>query len=145
MYPDLPRLALSIRQPWVWAILNLDKRIENRTWSTKIRGPICLHAAKGMKDSEFQDFIDFLDDIRPLPSDLEMRRRKTRILGELTPRGGIVATAELVDCGNHFAGDDWFHGPYGFKLANIQPVPFIKVRGLQQFFDWRAQLGGGAS
>jgi hypothetical protein len=24
--------ALSIKQPWVWAILNVGKDIENRTW-----------------------------------------------------------------------------------------------------------------
>ncbi|MGN6422004.1 MAG: hypothetical protein ACTHLA_01705 [Asticcacaulis sp.] len=84
-HPEIPRLALSIRQPWIWAMLNMDKRIENRMWLTNKRGPIALHAAKGMKDSEFHDFIDFIDEIRPLDSALAMRHRKTHILGELPP------------------------------------------------------------
>lgn len=29
-------LALSIRQPWVWAILNASKDVENRDWGAKV-------------------------------------------------------------------------------------------------------------
>lgn len=29
---DIPRLALSVRQPWPWAILHAGKDIENRSW-----------------------------------------------------------------------------------------------------------------
>lgn len=31
---DLPEFALSIRQPWAWAIVYAGKDIENRTWPT---------------------------------------------------------------------------------------------------------------
>jgi hypothetical protein len=37
--------ALSIRQPWVWAIVHAGKDIENRTWWTPYRGPVLIHAA----------------------------------------------------------------------------------------------------
>jgi len=55
---DLVRMismkALSIRQPWLHAILTEGKDIENRTWQTKHRGWIALHASgKPMKDVEF--------------------------------------------------------------------------------------------
>lgn len=39
--------ALSIQQPWVWAILHAGKRVENRTWGHAYRGPLALHASKG--------------------------------------------------------------------------------------------------
>lgn len=39
--------ALSIRQPWAWLIVNGYKSIENRTWNTRIRGTILIHAGKG--------------------------------------------------------------------------------------------------
>lgn len=29
---DLPELALSVRQPWAWAIIHAGKDIENRSW-----------------------------------------------------------------------------------------------------------------
>ena len=36
--------ALSIRHPWVDLILAGSKTIEIRTWSTRYRGPVLLHA-----------------------------------------------------------------------------------------------------
>ncbi len=43
---------LSIRQPWAWLIVNGYKDIENRTWSTRFRGKVLIHAGKnGMKAS----------------------------------------------------------------------------------------------
>lgn len=38
--------ALSIIQPWAWAIMEAGKDIENRTWPTPYRGPLVIHAAK---------------------------------------------------------------------------------------------------
>ncbi len=38
--------ALSIKQPWAWAIVNGYKTIENRTWKTKFRGAFLIHASK---------------------------------------------------------------------------------------------------
>lgn len=39
--------ALSIRQPWAWAILHAGKRIENREWrgGCSYRGPVLIHAS----------------------------------------------------------------------------------------------------
>ena len=37
--------ALSIKQPWVHAILREGKNIENRTWQRDYRGWIALHAS----------------------------------------------------------------------------------------------------
>ena len=52
---DLPPLALSVRQPWAWAILHGGKVIENRSLGAiragnMVPGHICLHAAAGMTD-----------------------------------------------------------------------------------------------
>lgn len=38
--------ALSIRQPWAWAILLGSKDVENRSWKTSYRGRFWVHAAK---------------------------------------------------------------------------------------------------
>ena len=37
--------ALTIRQPWVHAILREGKNIENRTWHVTYRGWVAIHAA----------------------------------------------------------------------------------------------------
>lgn len=35
---DIPHLALSVRQPWAWAIIHAGKDIENRTWQAVNHG-----------------------------------------------------------------------------------------------------------
>jgi len=47
---DLPVKALSIRQPWVWAILNAGKRVENRP--ATVVGVIVEIVKEGIGDVE---------------------------------------------------------------------------------------------
>lgn len=37
---------LTVRQPWAWLLVNGHKDIENRSWPTKYRGPLLIHAAQ---------------------------------------------------------------------------------------------------
>jgi len=43
--------ALSIRQPWAFAIFRLGKDIENRTWATAHRGLLVIHAASRVAEN----------------------------------------------------------------------------------------------
>lgn len=38
--------ALTVRQPWAWALVFGPKRVENRSWSTTYRGELVIHAGK---------------------------------------------------------------------------------------------------
>jgi len=38
--------ALSIHQPWAWAIMAGRKAVENRSWPTKYRGDLLIHAGR---------------------------------------------------------------------------------------------------
>jgi len=133
---DLPRLALSIRQPWAWAIINCGKNIENRQWRTNRRGPICIHAAKGMTNADWEDAMDFIDVAFPVPLPSKFGRRASAIHSTDAKRGGIIGTAEIVDCVDDH-DSPWFAGRYGFVLRNVQPVEFIPCKGALGFFDWR--------
>ena len=55
-------------------------------------------------------------------------------------RGGIIGTAEIVDCIEQ-SDSPWFFGPYGLVLENVQPVDFIPVKGALGLFDWRTRMG----
>lgn len=44
--------ALSVKQPWAWAIIHAGKDIEKRTWRTDYRGPLLIHAGKFHVDRE---------------------------------------------------------------------------------------------
>jgi hypothetical protein len=38
--------ALSVQLPWAWWIMRCGKGVENRTWKTKYRGRILIHASR---------------------------------------------------------------------------------------------------
>lgn len=134
--PDLPDLALSIRQPWAWCILSIGKDIENRDWKTRLRGPICIHAAKGLTADEYEDCLSTVHQIS-----LTHPFEPGKVFPALKEfeRGGIVGTVEIVDCVGR-SDSPWFFGRYGFVLAKPQPVPFIPVKGQLGFFEWRKNL-----
>ena len=131
---NLPKLALSIRQPWIWAMFHAGKDIENRSWPTQVRGPICLHAAKGMTGRDIGEYEGaFGFDLAGVPADYS-----------ILPRGGIVGTAVIVDCVKE-SRSKWFFGAWGFVLRDIQSIDIIPVKGELGFFDWRKNLTQASS
>lgn len=122
--------AISIRQPWAWLIVAGHKDIENRTWRTPHRGPILIHAAKGMTKREYWDLWNCIElfsggehiDL-PKPEELQ--------------RGGIVGIADLVDIVPPYRRSSPWHmeGQQGFKLKNARPLPFIECKGMLQVFN----------
>ena len=142
---DLPTKALSIRQPWVWAILNAGKRVENRPRRFHYRGPICLHASshKDAKGAEWDACMSILDEMHGAFTMRELVNQQGRWSSASTSdeakRGGIVGTAEIVDLVEQ-SDSPWFFGPYGLVLENVRPVEFIPVKGALGLFDWRKNL-----
>lgn len=120
-------LALSIQQPWAWLIVNGYKRVENRTWATKVRGWFDVHAGQRFDAGGYEWVRLQLDIALPAPREFE--------------RGGIVGRANLADCIEANAAnagprrfDPWFFGPYGFVLDGAEPLPFRACRGRLGFF-----------
>ncbi|MDY6960283.1 MAG: ASCH domain-containing protein [Pseudomonadota bacterium] len=124
-------MALSVRQPWAWAIIYARKDIENRNWPTRFRGRFLVHASKGMTRDEYEDCLDTMCAISraaPFPKGLTLPT-----FDELE-RGGIVGSVDLVDCVSDHSSP-WFFGTYGFVLRNPEPLPFRPVRGALGFFS----------
>lgn len=64
----LPAQALSVRQPWAWAIVSGHKDIENRSAVAVSKGDmkpreICIHASKGMTQYEYDDAASFMREL----------------------------------------------------------------------------------
>ena len=128
---SLPNVALSIRQPWAWLIVNGHKDVENRTWRTNFRGPVLIHAGKAVDRAAHEDWYwgahpatgeyggDWVDKVRPPEGGFDL--------------GGIVGVAEVVDCVSS-SGSPWFCGPFGFVLRNARPLPFTPLKGALGFF-----------
>lgn len=124
-------LALSIRQPWAWAILRAGKDIENRDWPTKVRGRVLIHASKGMTQDEWADGFETIRSAgREDPRELYLNFPSFYAI----ERGGIVGEVEIVDCVDE-SESPWFFGRYGFVLRNPKPLPFVPYKGRLGFFE----------
>jgi hypothetical protein len=129
--------AISIRQPWAHFIVNGFKTVENRTWYMKHRGPLLIHASKGMTFKEQADAYRFACGettmraaMMPSTSDLQL--------------GGIVGIVDVVDCIANGSGAhpkmlpmdlQWFVGDYGIVMRNARVLPFAPYKGRLGLFE----------
>lgn len=126
---DLPRLALSVRQPWAWAILFGGKVIENRSIGA-IRsgrmtpGVICLHAASGMREDEYRYGHWRL-----------MRHGVNCPRPDHLPRGAIIGTIEVTGIVTK-SSSEWFGGEAGLTLTHPCPIEPIPCKGALGYFEW---------
>lgn len=148
--------ALSLTQPWATLIAIGEKRIETRNWSTKHRGPVAIHAAKGFPrkcvalcaEWPFEDAL--------------LRHREGWPKG--LPIGAIVAVARLVDVvptldffaenlmgrpnrrglltNTELAFGDYSLGRFGWLLADVRRLPEpIPCKGARGLWDVPAAIG----
>jgi hypothetical protein len=119
--------AISIVQPWAHLILHHGKDIENRTWLTRFRGRIAIHASKYVKSQDIDEAQDVLDQVDP-------QWNLTRMVnsGEIVT-GAIIGTVEIVDCVQK-SESPWFFGPFGWVLREprilAKPIPCKGSLGL---------------
>lgn len=126
---QLPDIALSVRQPWAWAVIYDGKDIENRTAAAVRHGMkpqrICIHASKGMTQDEYDDTRAFMKGLGvkcPRPDEL--------VRGAII---GAVTVTAVVD--NHES--PWFFGPRGLVLTDPVAVDPIPVAGQLGYFKWK--------
>ena len=115
--------ALTVKQPWAWAIMHGGKDVENRSRPTKHRGQLYIHAGK----THSQEGIDFL------------RARGQWPAPTAGTLGMVIGTVDVIDC--HHADacwtgsvdkddnvheehcSDWaMEGHYHWVLANPRPL-----------------------
>ena len=115
---------ISIRQPWASLIVQGVKPIENRTWPTRYRGPVRIHAslrADSISAAEIE------------------QRFKVRLPSE-QPLGGVVGITEIVDCVRPNPSPWYVSECYAFVLANSRPLPFLQWKGALSLRDAPAEL-----
>ena len=109
--------ALSVRQPWAWAICSGLKDVENRTWRTDYRGRFLVHASRAWAH-EGERFLR--QHGLPVPRDL--------------PRGAIVGSVCLVDCVRGHPSLWSIDGQWQFVLAEPEGLPPQPCAGRLGFF-----------
>lgn len=129
--------ALTLWQPWA-SLVGRGKHHETRSWSTRYRGLIAIHAAlrkpvtNELPQQEMQVINSILGDA--WPSDV--------------PLGAILAVVELTDCtrADRFVTDyvdqllgDYSDGRWAWQLSKIfllsEPLPFRGHQGLWNIPD----------
>jgi hypothetical protein len=118
--------AITIRQPWAHAVIQGWKPIENRSWPTKVRGTVAIHAAQRAEDKEFFDFIHK----KGLGAQIALDMASARNL----PHSAIIGLADIIDCVTS-SPSPWFEGPFGFVFTNPRLLRPISCRGALQIFD----------
>lgn len=125
--------ALSLKQPFAWLIANGYLLVDDRTWGTQYRGPILIHASKGLYEEYYQYIKDHTDIPIPDKDKLEY--------------GGVVGIARLIFCGKphelpagmsreqrvHFGN---VHQAYfGFLFEQARQLPLMPCPGKLGIFE----------
>lgn len=132
MIDNLPKFALSVRQPWAWAIIYAGKDVENRDWrkpnpGLTFRGRVAIHASSGMTRDEYDAIMPRSAPSIPAP--------------HLLIRGAIIGHVDVVDIvrdpGRETVTSPWFSGPVGILMRDPVAIEPIPCRGSLGFFEWR--------
>lgn len=145
--------ALSLWEPWASLVAISEKEFETRSWSTKYRGPLAIHAAKTWTRD-----LQRLAASEPFGSALHRGRICIDLAGRFDHAlvlGAVIAVAELVDVVQIMGGGlrgfladgtvttekefqfgNYSPGRFAWKLSNVRrlarPIPF---RGGQRLFN----------
>jgi hypothetical protein len=107
--------ALSVRQPWAWAIVTGIKKVENRSRPTRHRGPLVIHASRSRRYLK-ADYAALLPNLPPI---------------EQLEFGALVGVVEVVGCVPvaEVEGDPFAVGPWCWVLAGARQVRSIPFKG----------------
>lgn len=116
--------ALTIRQPWAWAIIYAGKNVENRRWQTSFRGPLLIHAAKT------EDLAGVTRLLWTMPDPGAFRQPRPAF----EARGAVIGLAYLVDIitdsSSRWALPHRFHWILETPVPVDPPVPCAGKPGL---------------
>jgi len=82
--------ALSILQPWASLVVYGFKRIETRSWPTRHRGPLAIHAAGWFRKAQRERY-------RQQPFRACLAAAGIHRMGDF-PLGSIVGVVNVIDC-----------------------------------------------
>jgi hypothetical protein len=131
--------ALTILQPWASLIVHGEKKIETRSWSTRHRGLLAIHASARPPR--------WMDDLWNLSRFAHALRRHDIWHQDDLPLGAVVGVVDIVDIVDftiHPMGldqqeatfGDYSHGRFGWVLKNPLAADPVPARGAQGLWNW---------
>jgi hypothetical protein len=124
--------CLTVKQYWAWAIVAGHKSVENRTWSTRHRGPLAIHAGQAT-DPKSRAALEALG--LDVPEAIEA--------------GAVIGIVDLVDVVPYSSGqphlpgveddladDPLATGPFCWIVRNPRPLDEpVPLRGMPGLFE----------
>jgi hypothetical protein len=107
LYGGAAMRAITLTQPYATLVALGAKHIETRSWATSYRGPLAIHAGKGLGPVGGIDGLQELCAQEPFCSVLTIAGRqhyarlhslRDMVEHEFMPLGAIIAVCELHDC-----------------------------------------------
>lgn len=137
--------AITLIQPYATLVAVGAKKIETRTWATKYRGPLAIHAGIGPVGREEFDLALTLATNYHMQKALSEAGHKTIFA---LPRSAVLATCRLVDCVRITADNvppyperafgDFSRGRFMWVLEDIERLPEpAPAKGLQRLWEWK--------
>ncbi len=149
--------AVSIKQPWAQLIALGIKPIENRTWPTKFRGRIYIHASgKPVPFNGMDNGMKFTQDqLRDVFKLCPVRDGRYADIMSKYPLSAIIGEVDIIDCvlGHESVwaeqravvlrkGIEVEVPVYNWVLANAEMYehPILNVKGALSFWEWEPSL-----
>lgn len=130
-YEVMPARAVSIKQPWTYLVGAGIKPIENRTWPTKYRGPVLLHAG-AQYDTRHRNMSQLFT-----PEQWENMRvvggkeLLNKMISSSFDKSAIIGIANIVDCViNH--PSVWAEKTEGKMIGNV----FAPYADCKLIYNW---------
>lgn len=144
--------ALTIKQPWAWAIVNGPKRVENRTWKPPLHiigQRIAIHTGARIEKAELLAYTALGAWLEPtvvhLPVGAIVGTAIVAGYVAVNATGGVVAQTSGAQNYSH-RKDPWFFGPVGWLLTDVRkldnPLPCKGALSLWDVPDvWLTHIG----
>lgn len=124
--------TITIKQPFATLIAEGLKEYEFRTWKTKYRGEILIHAGKGINKKAMEKFkhlnLEYPSGCiiakANLTNCIEINKEQRKILQEKNP---LVYSSIIKNT-------EW--NGYGFQLENIKKITPIPAKGKLSLWDY---------
>ncbi len=147
--------ALTLTQPWATLVALGAKRIETRSWGTPYRGPLAIHAAKGLGPVGGYSGLISLCYGEPFRGALGAAGFAPGRGGRELPLGQVVAVCQLVDCiradralqldlvsEREAEFGDFRTGRWAWLLEDVRALPEpIPARGTLGLWEWEPPVG----
>lgn len=138
--------TLSLHNPFAGLLVLGLKEYETRSWATKYRGPLAIHAS-----AQIPKYAK--DTIKMLQNSFTRFTSNPATMSMITKTGLIIGEVELVDCvpaeSVEHGVDNWLEryvgdftaGRFAWKCAN--PVIYknpVSIKGKLQLWEWEKNL-----